>query len=103
MRTQLRLIRRGQHNRGGRRAYDSVQSLRVRVVADEEARRASRRWLYVDGPPGSGKSALILEAALRAAKEGMQVLIVCPTGNLVHSFKSMLPEQDCAACPLSVS
>ncbi len=42
--------------------------------------------------PGSGKSAPILEAAIWAAKRGLHVLIVCPTGQLVHSFKSQLPD-----------
>ena len=61
---------------------------------DEEAKRNSKRWLYVNGSPGSGKSAVILEAALRAARKGLRVLIVCPTGQLVHAFKAMLPDVD---------
>ena len=36
----------------------------------------------------------MLELAVRAAKGGTHVLIVCPTGQLVHSFKSQLPEVD---------
>ena len=35
-----------------------------------------------------------MEAAVRAAKVGMKVLIVCPTGTLVHSYKSLLPRVD---------
>ncbi len=46
---------------------------------DEDAKRVSGRWLYVDGAPGSGKSAVILDAAIRAAKSGIHVLVVCPT------------------------
>ena len=61
---------------------------------DEEARAQSRRWLYVDGPPGSGKSAVLMEAAVRAAKAGTKVLIICPTGTLVHAYKSQLPQVD---------
>jgi hypothetical protein len=61
---------------------------------DEEEKLNSNRWLYLSGAPGSGKSALILEAAIRAAKRGIRVLIVCPTGQLVHSFKAALPEFD---------
>jgi hypothetical protein len=63
-------------------------------IDDEHEKLLHRRWLYVDGPPGSGKSALILEAAIRAIKASMRVLIVCPTGTLVHFFKSQLPEVD---------
>ena len=53
----------------------------------------SRRWLYIEAPPGSGKSAVLLELAIWACQT-MSVLIVCPTGNLVHHYKSKLPERD---------
>ena len=61
---------------------------------DEDAKAKSWRWLYIPGAPGSGKSALMFEAALRAAMSGMRVLIVCPTGQLAHQFKAQLPEVD---------
>ena len=60
---------------------------------DEETRVNSRRWLYIEGAPGSGKSAVLLELAIWACQI-MQVLIVCPTGNLVHQYKSKLPDRD---------
>ncbi len=42
---------------------------------DEKVRsRDGKMCLYVAGAPGSGKSAVILEAAIRAAKAGMSVL-----------------------------
>ena len=63
-------------------------------IDDEEAKQKSTRWSYVSGAPGSGKSALILEGAVAAAKAGLHVLIVCPTGQLVHSFKAQLPDVD---------
>ena len=61
---------------------------------DEETRAASHRWLYIAGPPGSGKSAVLIEAAVQAAKAGMKVTIICPTGTLVHAYKSLLPHCD---------
>ena len=63
---------------------------------DENLREVERekRWLYIAGFPGSGKSEVIKEGAIRAAKKGFSVLIVCPTCQLVHSFKSQLPEVD---------
>ena len=61
---------------------------------DEEQKRLHKRCLFVSGGPGSGKSAVLLEVAVRSAKGGIRVLIVCPTGQLVHSFKSQLPEVD---------
>ena len=44
---------------------------------DEEIKRASWRFLYIDGKPGSGKSAVLLECAVRACPD-IQVLIICP-------------------------
>ena len=64
-----------------------------RCGADEEKRRHTR-CLLVLGGPGSGKTAVLLEMAIRCAKAGLRVLIVCPTGQLVHSFKSQLPDVD---------
>ena len=58
---------------------------------DEESRVQSLRWLYIAGEPGSGKSAVILEAAVKACST-MSVLIICPTGFLAHSIKAKLPE-----------
>lgn len=50
--------------------------------------------MYIAGAPGSGKSAVILDAAVYAARSGLVSLIVCPTGLLVHFFKAQLPEVD---------
>ena len=61
---------------------------------DEEQKRQHKRCLFLSGGPGSGKSAVLLEVAIRCAKAGLRVLIVCPTGQLVHSFKSQLPDVD---------
>ena len=58
---------------------------------DEDAKSKSQRFLYVKGCPGSGKSAVLLEGAIRCAKGGLTVIIVCPTGALVtqvHVFFS---------------
>ena len=61
---------------------------------DEEAKRTSFRWLHVRGCPGSGKSAVLLEGAIRCAKKGLTVVIICPTGALVTALKLLLPEFD---------
>ena len=61
---------------------------------DEHERRQSSRYLYICGAPGSGKSAVILECAIRSAKKGIRVLIVCPTGLLVHQYKASLPDSE---------
>ena len=46
---------------------------------DEKAKAESCRWLFVFGPPGSGKSAVLLEMAIWGCSF-MTVLLVCPTG-----------------------
>ena len=70
----------------------ALDAIRVGVsFEDEDARRTSDRWLYVPGPPGSGKSAVLLEAAIEHCPH-MQVLVCCPTGYLVHQYKARLPD-----------
>ena len=59
---------------------------------DEELKCSSNRWLFIKGRPGSGKSLVLLEMAVRCAKKGLRVLIVCPTGTKVYNFKSQIPE-----------
>ena len=51
----------------------------------------SWRWLYIAGKPGSGKTAVLLEAAIEHC-QAMSVLIVCPTGYQVFSYKARLPD-----------
>ena len=97
LRQQWGSLNRPQHQR---RTWSPRQEEVLGAVAyavsldDEHQKRQHRRRLFVSGDPGSGKSAVLLEIAIRCAKAGLRVLIVCPTGQLVHSFKSHLPEVD---------
>ena len=50
------------------------------LIDDEDVKKNSQRFLYVKGRPGSGKTAVLIEGAVRAARDGLTVLIVCPTG-----------------------
>ena len=59
---------------------------------DEAARMMALAWLFVSGPPGSGKTALLIEMAVRAVRAGCRVLVVCPTGQNVHGIKAALPD-----------
>ena len=61
---------------------------------DENEDREAMRWLYVCGKPGSGKSEVLIHAAVRAADTGANVLILCPTGALCCAYKERLPAND---------
>ena len=74
---------------------EALDRIRERTsIDDEEVKNTTRRFLYLKGRPGSGKTAVLIEAAVRAAKDGLTVIIVCPTGALVISLKELLPEFD---------
>ena len=62
-------------------------------LAREEV-RYRKRWLFVSGGSGSGKSAVLRELGVRSAKARSRVLIVCPTGQPAQSFKFQLSEVD---------
>ena len=49
------------------------------------------RFVYINGEPGSGKSEAVTYAAVEAASKGANVLIGCPTGVLVSSYRDRLP------------
>ena len=59
----------------------------------EQDDNESERWepLYLGGDPGTGKSEILVHAAHRAADAGMKVLLMCPTGTLVHAYRERLP------------
>ena len=74
---------------------EALRLIELGVSYDDEEAKAKLetvRWMYIDGPPGSGKTALLLEAAIRCARKGLRVLIVCPTGTNVYGFTSQLPD-----------
>jgi hypothetical protein len=50
--------------------------------------------LNISGEPGSGKSEVLVHVAIRAAESGDYVLILCPTGMLVHSYRDRLPHSE---------
>ena len=59
-----------------------------------DANQTSSRYLYLGGRPGTGKTAVLCEAALRAAREGLHVCVLVPTGSLVYQSRSRVPEHD---------
>jgi hypothetical protein len=60
------------------------------AVSDTHAHSEHTRFLYVSGKPGSGKSEVLIYAAIEAASSGACVLIMCPTGTLVHSYRDRM-------------
>jgi len=61
-------------------------------ISDENVLRQSSQRLFISGEPGAGKSEMLIHAAAKAAVAGLYVLILCPTGALVHSYRDRLPE-----------
>ena len=51
----------------------------------------STKPIYLGGDPGTGKSEVLVHAAIRAANNGIRVLILCPTGTLVHAYRDRIP------------
>ena len=49
------------------------------------------RPIYLGGDQGTGKSEVLVHAALEAADSGAKVLLMCPTGTLVHAYRERLP------------
>ena len=63
-------------------------------IDDANALLTARRMFYLKGDPGSGKSEVLVHAVVRAALAGYTVLILCPTGTLVHSYRDRLPASE---------
>ena len=59
-----------------------------------DANISGDRFLFLSGEPGSGKTEAIIYAAARAAQTGGKVLIGCPTGSLVSTYRDRLPGTD---------
>ena len=56
-----------------------------------EAYEGQNQPIYLGGDPGTGKSEVMIHAAYRGAEQGFKVLIMCPTGALVHAYRERLP------------
>ena len=54
------------------------------------ARAPRQRGLYISGPPGSGKTQVLLAAIRVHAAQGFRILVACPTGALVASYRTSL-------------
>jgi hypothetical protein len=55
---------------------------------------ANSRVLLVTGGPGTGKTEVVMQCAMNAAADGCKVLIACPTGALVATYRERLPPHE---------
>lgn len=60
-------------------------------TTDADALRDTDRCLHVTGSPGTGKTEVVIQAAINAAADGCRVLIGAPIGVLVSQYRSRLP------------
>ena len=67
---------------------------RAFAVSDVEDHRKSSRALYIVGKPGCGKTELFVQFCAYAIANRIRVLIICPTGQLVASYRQQLPENE---------
>ena len=67
---------------------------RINIRDSSDTAAGLKRWLHITGGPGTGKTEVIIHAAYRAAEAGCRVLILCPTGALVHAYRERLPPTD---------
>ena len=67
---------------------------RIHIRDSSDLAGGFSRWMHITGGPGTGKTEVIIHAAYRAAESGCRVLILCPTGALVHAYRERLPATD---------
>ena len=63
-------------------------------IADADQHFTSARRLFLVGEPGSGKTEVFIRFCAFAIKNQLRVLILCPTGQLVASYRQKLPEHE---------
>ena len=77
---------------GQQEAMDAIRA--ALRVSDANAVKTALRHLNLCGEPGAGKSEVIVHAAVEAATDGYNVLVLCPTGSLVASYRDRFPQCD---------
>ena len=60
----------------------------------QDANEEYEQWLHLCGKPGTGKTRVLIRAAMEAVQDGLRVCILVPTGALVHQYRSELPEME---------
>ena len=63
-------------------------------ITDANELAKADRMLAIAGEPGSGKSEILVHAAVRAADLGYHVNVLCPTGAQVHAYHDRLSSSE---------
>ncbi|CAE8634707.1 unnamed protein product [Polarella glacialis] len=71
-----------------------LEVVREGVAVDDANLNAHTRMLLVTGKPGVGKTEAVIGCAMEAAMKGERVLIACPIGALVDTYRQKLPPHE---------
>ena len=71
-----------------------LDAMRKGTSVDDTSDSNGDRFLFISGEPGSGKSEVLVHGAVTAAESGCNVLILCPTGALVHGYRARMPDSE---------
>ena len=79
---------------GKQQEFLDIVADRINIRDSSDMAAGLDRWMHITGGPGTGKTEAIIHATYRAAEIGARVLILCPTGALVHAYRERLPPTD---------
>ena len=68
-----------------------IEAVSKGVAIDDPNADAHSRMLLVTGQPGAGKTEAVIACASAAAAKGERVLIACPIGALVDTYRQKVP------------
>jgi hypothetical protein len=71
-----------------------LDAVRRGVAVDDANVNVHSRMLLITGKPGAGKTEAVIGCAVEAAEKGERVLIACPIGALVDTYRQKLPPND---------
>ncbi len=71
-----------------------IDGINAGVSVSDANVSVNSRYLMVTGGPGTGKTEVVIHAAVEAAAQGCHVLIACPVGALIKTYKEKLPPND---------
>ena len=61
------------------------------VASQDTNVQPGSRFLLVTGGPGTGKTGVVIYTAANGVKDGCRVLIACPVGALIKTYKEKFP------------